>query len=172
MLARVGPDGLTHRLVATEAQIPLAATTYWFASKEDIVEAAFGRAVDDGIAAIEELRERAAGWSRATAADELAGGIQEECTAHRDRTVIGYALWVEAGRRPALRPLAQRWADAYVDLYTAVLRAAGATGDLQARAQLLSAAVDGLVGQQLATGAPRNRAALARVLAPMFEDQR
>lgn len=77
---------------------------------------------------------------------------------------------MEAGRRPALRPLAQRWADAYVDLYTDVLRTVGVTGDVDARARLLSAAVDGLVGQQLATGAPLDRAALARVLAPLFED--
>ncbi len=166
----MGPDGLTHRLVAAEAQVPLAATTYWFASKEDIVEAAFGRAVDDGIASIEEVRERAKAWTRATAADELAAGILEECTARRERTVIGYALWVEAGRRPALRPLAQRWADAYVDLYADVLGTAGVTGDLRARARLLSAAADGLVGQQLATGAPRDRAELARILTPLFQD--
>lgn len=166
----MGPDGLTHRLVAAEAQVPLAATTYWFASKEDIVEAAFRRAVDDGIASIAKVRERAKGWTRATAADELAAGIQEECTARRERTVIGYALWVEAGRRPALRPLAQRWADAYVDLYADVLATVGVTGDLRARARLLSAAVDGLVGQQLATGAPHDRAALARILAPLFEE--
>jgi len=53
-----------------------------------------------------------------------------------------------------------------------MLHTIGATGDLRARARLLSAAVDGLVGQQLATGAPRDRAALAGILAPLFEDAR
>jgi DNA-binding transcriptional regulator YbjK len=170
VLAQRGPDGLTHRLVATEAGVPLAASTYWFRSKEDLVEAAFACAVDEGVADLEAIRRDAPRWTRAGAAARVARGIEEECAARRESTVVGYALWVEAGRRPALRPLAQRWADAYVEHYAAVLAAIGWTGDPRTRARLISAAVDGLVGQQLAAEAPLGRAALTRILAPLFED--
>jgi DNA-binding transcriptional regulator YbjK len=170
VLARVGPDGLTHRLVAAEAGVPLAATTYWFASKEAIVEAALERSVEDSLAGIAARREAARTWTRASAAHELALVIQQECSTDREQTVVGYALWVEALRRPALRPIAQRWTDAYVDLYREILVIVGATGDVEARARLLGAAVDGLVSQQLASDDPLAPATVAAVLAPLFAE--
>jgi TetR/AcrR family transcriptional regulator, regulator of biofilm formation and stress response len=168
VIAEVGPDGLTHRRVAAAAGVSLAATTYWFASKEDIVEAAFLRSVDESVQAIEATRARATEWTAATAPDELAAIVDAECTTERERTIIGYALWVEAQRRPVLRPAAQRWTDAYVDLYRLVLRSIGAQGDVEARARLLAAAVDGLVSQQLVSPAPLDRKALAVVLKPLL----
>jgi len=104
VIARVGPDGLTHRLVAAEASVSLAATTRWFSSKEEIVEAAFVRAVDEGVAAIAGRRAEVAGWAPDTAPTELARSIERECTTDRERTLVGYALWIEAQRRPRLRP--------------------------------------------------------------------
>src|SRR5690242_10150420 len=72
VIARVGPDGLTHRLVAAEAGVPLAATTYWFASKEEIVEAAFLRSLDDALAELADRHEQVRTWTRANAAKRLA----------------------------------------------------------------------------------------------------
>lgn len=43
LLARVGAAGLSHRALAEEAGVPLAATTYYFASREEILEGAFKR---------------------------------------------------------------------------------------------------------------------------------
>ena len=40
IVADVGPDAVTHRRVAEEAQLPLASTTYWFDSKEHLLTAA------------------------------------------------------------------------------------------------------------------------------------
>jgi TetR/AcrR family transcriptional regulator, regulator of biofilm formation and stress response len=168
VVARVGPDGLTHRLVAAEAEVSLAATTYWFASKEDIVEAAFVRAVDEGVAALAERREEVAGWTAKTAAAELARSIERERTADRDRTVVGYALWVEAQRRPGLRVHAERWTAAYVDLYAHLLRTLGATEGVDDAARLLTAAIDGLVSQQLAAEAPLGVPELTRILEPLL----
>jgi DNA-binding transcriptional regulator YbjK len=169
VIAEVGPDGLTHRRVAAAAGVSLAATTYWFDSKEAIVEAAFLHSVDESIAAIEATRDRARTWTAQSAPGELAAIIEAECEEERERTIVGYALWVEAQRRPALRRSAQRWTDAYVELYREVLRAIGATTDLESRARLLAAAVDGLVGQQLASSTPLDRAALAEVLRPLLD---
>ena len=43
LLARVGAAGLSHRALAEEAGVPLAATTYHFANRDDILEGAFSR---------------------------------------------------------------------------------------------------------------------------------
>jgi TetR/AcrR family transcriptional regulator, regulator of biofilm formation and stress response len=168
VIARVGPDGLTHRLVAAEAGVSLASTTRWFASKEEIVEAAFVRAVDDGVAAIAGRRDEVAGWTPRTAPTELARSIERECTTDRERTLVGYALWVEAQRRPGLRPHAGRWTDAYIGLYAQLLRTLGHTGDVEDRARLLTAAIDGLVSQQLAAETPLGVDEVARILAPLL----
>jgi DNA-binding transcriptional regulator YbjK len=154
--------------VAAEAGLPLAATTYWFASKEDIVQAAFLRATERDIEYLEALRPQLRTWTRATVARELAAVIDAACTTGRERSVVGYSLWVEALRRPALGAYAERWTAAYVSFYADVLRAIGVTRGVPAAARLLSAAVDGLVAQQLTTDAPLDRAALTRVLAPLF----
>jgi len=169
VIAEVGPDGLTHRRVAAAAGVSLAATTYWFDSKEAIVEAAFLRSVDESLEAIERTRTQARTWTAATAAAELAAIVEAECTQERERTIVGYALWVEAQRRPALRDAAQRWTDAYVALYREVLDTVGVRRDVEARARLLAAAVDGLVSQQLVSPAPLDREALAVVLGPLLE---
>src|ERR1700712_5455833 len=64
VIARVGPDGLTHRLVAAEAGLSLAATTYWFASKEDMVRAALEHAADRDLQYLEEaLRAASRDWT-------------------------------------------------------------------------------------------------------------
>lgn len=47
LLARVGAVGLSHRALAEEAGVPLAATTYYFASLEEILEGAFKRVYED-----------------------------------------------------------------------------------------------------------------------------
>jgi DNA-binding transcriptional regulator YbjK len=169
VIARVGPDGLTHRLVAAEAGVPLAATTYWFSSKEEIVGAAVVQAADDDVAHLDDLRARAAHWTADTAAAGLAQVVDEACTDRRETSVLGYALWVEALRRPALRPLAQRWIDAYLECFSDVLRTLGATDDVRSAAQLVTATVDGLVAQQLAAAEPLDRPALAAILARVLD---
>ncbi len=168
VIARVGPDGLTHRLVAAEAGVSLAATTRWFSSKEEIVEAAFVRAVDEGLAAIAERRDEVDTWTPRTAPTELARSIERECTTDRERTLVGYGLWVEAQRRPGLRQHAERWTLAYTDLYAHLLRSLGATRDVEDTARLLTAAIDGLVSQQLAAETPLDVPEVARILAPLL----
>lgn len=101
VISRVGSDALTHRLVADDAGVPLAATTYWFATKNDIVLAAFERAADRGVERIECLTEAAEGWTRETAARGLADLIVVGATAGRATSIVEWTLWVEAMRRPA-----------------------------------------------------------------------
>lgn len=163
VIARVGPDGLTHRLVAAEAGLPAAATTYWFASKEDMVRAAFEHAAERDLRHLDRLRVASRAWTRATLADELAGMVQEACTVRRENAVVDCALWVEALRRPELQPFAQRWIDAYAAFLAEVLRNVGARGS-DADARLLGAAVDGLTSHRLVADGPFDRADAAAQL--------
>jgi DNA-binding transcriptional regulator YbjK len=174
VIARVGPDGLTHRLVAAEAGLPLAATTYWFSSKEDMVRAALQHAADRDLEHVETLRAASRDWSRATLAAHLAGYVEEACTARRENAVVDCALWVEALRRPDLRPVAQQWVDAYADVLAEVLRNAGGAGTPD-DAALLGAAIDGTISHQLVATGPFDRAAvtarLERLAAALTADQ-
>lgn len=168
VIADVGPDGLTHRLVASRAGVSLSSTTYWFGSKEELIEAVFVHIVDEATADAARRRSAVPGWRPSTAAAALAAQISEDFTTHRSRAILGNALWVEAQRRPSLRPHAKRWADAYVDLYVELLRHLGVERDLAERAQLLLAAYDGLLAQQLATGTVLSSRRLAAILTPLL----
>ncbi len=149
--------------------MPLAATTYWFSSKEEIVGAAFARAAAADVAHLDHLRARATTWTPETAAAGLADVVDEACSARRETSVLGYALWIEALRRPALRPLAQQWIEAYLECFSDVLRALGATTDVTSAAALLNATIDGLVAQQLATAEPLDRPALLAILTRLVD---
>jgi TetR/AcrR family transcriptional regulator, regulator of biofilm formation and stress response len=163
VIARVGPDGLTHRLVATEAGLPVAATTYWFSSKEDMVRAALEHAAERDLRHFDAVRIASRDWTLATLPDELAGLIEDACTVRRENAVVDGALWVEALRRPELRPVAQRWIDEYAGFLAEVLRNVGAPGtDTDAR--LLGAAIDGLTSHNLVASGPFDRALVAAQL--------
>jgi DNA-binding transcriptional regulator YbjK len=163
VIARVGPDGLTHRLVAAEAGLPLAATTYWFASKEDMVRAALQHAADRDLEYVDTLRGASRAWTKKTLAGHLAAFVEESCTTRRECAVVDCALWVEAQRRPGLAPVAQRWLDAYADVLAEVLRNVGAPATRD-DAELLGAAIDGMISHALVASGPFDRAAVVRRL--------
>ena len=48
-----GADAVTHRVVAAEAGVPLASTTYYFASKDALVREAFELVIDRSLALVE-----------------------------------------------------------------------------------------------------------------------
>lgn len=156
VIARVGPDGLTHRLVAAEAELPLAATTYWFASKEDMVRAAFQHAADRDLIYVETLRAASRDWTAGTLAEHLADFVEESCTKRRENVVVDCALWLEALRRPELRPIAQQWLDAYNDVMAGILRHVGAPGTTD-DAALLGSLIDGIICHQLISTRPFDR---------------
>lgn len=148
VIARVGPDNLTHRAVAAEAGLPLAATTYWFSNKEDMVRAALEHAAERDIAYWERLRDASRDWTADTLATELTTVIEDSCTTRRACAVVDCALWLEAVRRPELRDVAQRWLDSYAEIMQAILEHAGAPASAE-DADLLGSVVDGLIGHGL-----------------------
>lgn len=156
IVARTGPDALTHRRLAEEAGLPLAATTYWFASKQELVAEAYALAAARDVARIEAVAAEVArdgleggddlaARLAALAAHELHGG--------RSGLIASYALWLEAARRPELRETARAWTAAYLALAATMLAATGSRAP-EADAHLVVAVLDGLLLEQLARGEP------------------
>jgi len=50
-----GPDAVTHRAGAKRAGLPLSATTYWFESKEQLLQEAFLLAAREEVARVEAV---------------------------------------------------------------------------------------------------------------------
>ena len=153
IVGEVGPDAVTHRRVAEVAGLPLASTTYWFTSKEDLLAAALELAADRDVS---RLRARAADLAgRADATDAavalILDPLDDGLRTSRGSLVAAYTLWLEAARRPRLRAVAQAWTDAYVDAVGVLLERAGSR-DPAGDARLLVAAADGLLVEELARG--------------------
>ena len=159
IVADTGADAVTHRRVAEVAQLPLASTTYYFDSKEQLLTAALGLAAQRDLERLRAIAQRRrklpADPEHAVAvvmdsADERA---DEDPAAGRRSLLASYTLLLEAARRPALQELTRRWTDAYTTTVAELLERAGSVHPVQ-DAQLLLAAADGLLIVQLSTGEP------------------
>ncbi|MEU7553360.1 TetR family transcriptional regulator [Streptomyces sp. NPDC044571] len=149
-----GIAGLSHRSVATEADVPLGSTTYHFETLDDLLVAAL-RQANAGFAPVPDA------VSGPELAAELARLLGEFLTADRGRAELEYELYLAALRRPALRPVAAEWAES--------VTAALADRVDPATARAVVAVLDGISLQVLLTGTPYDepyaREVLGRVLA-------
>ena len=135
LIASGGTDAVSHRAVAELAGVPLGSTTYWFASRQDMLREAlehFARVE------IETLRERLAGvlgkrLSHRRLVDQFSAHLLSQLGEARWRTVAQYALLQETAREPELERVCREWTEAWeealVEVFTS-LRAAltGARG--------------------------------------------
>jgi DNA-binding transcriptional regulator YbjK len=166
LLAVEGHAGLTHRRIAREAGVPLAATTYYFKSKDDLLQEAL-RLV--AAREMQLLEARAADLARSFSSpgalgSALASVLLDRLSEERAATVAKFEAYLEAARRPSLRPTSEHWIAGFVRLAEAALAAAGAERP-RSKAELLVAGADGLLLQHLATAGPGDdREALRRRL--------
>jgi len=112
----VGVAGLTHRLVAARAEVPLGATTYYFTSLDDLSAAALRHLTDETTA---ELDAWAAALAASADVPSTLAGLMADYLADRERALLDTELYVAAGRRPELRPLAKAWGDGLVRILSA-----------------------------------------------------
>jgi DNA-binding transcriptional regulator YbjK len=150
-----GADAVTHRAVAAEAGLPLSATTYWFSSRDELLEESLGLAAREEVERLERLvldlapRDLSVeAWAAAVAA-EITGDVERD----RRRHVALAELGLEAGRRPRLREEVQRWQAAQLRLAELGLRAAG-SDDPAADAPIVVATLSGFVIAQLSAPDP------------------
>ena len=159
VIAAEGPSAVTHRRVAAEAGLPLAATTYWFASKDELILAAYAVAADRDISRVRELAATVAATPAGQLSSALAECMAGDLANQRAELMASYALWLESARRPELRTIERAWTDGYGAVVSEMLAAAGAP-DPDAAARLLIAAVDGLMLGELSSDAPAGAAEL------------
>jgi TetR/AcrR family transcriptional regulator, regulator of biofilm formation and stress response len=152
VIGELGPDALTHRAVAERARVPLSATTYYFASKEDLFQEAVALAANEEVERLERLvlelapRELTpADWAR-----EVSAVLCADLAAQPARPVAFYEFVLEAARRPSLRAEVARWEKAHLRLAEVGLRAAGSS-DPETDAVVVVAAITGLMLGQLAS---------------------
>jgi TetR/AcrR family transcriptional regulator, regulator of biofilm formation and stress response len=119
VISEHGVDGVSHRAVAEEAAVPLASTTYYFESLDDLLEGALRLFVDEEAARLSALTERLEGQDLPPV--EIARLFRAEL----EPDVAQFELYVEAARRPRLREVARSSIEMYATVAAAALRAAG-----------------------------------------------
>jgi TetR/AcrR family transcriptional regulator, regulator of biofilm formation and stress response len=165
VIARHGADGATHRAVAAEAGVPLASTTYHFASKDALVHEALELAIDRSIAAVRRESAPPRPSDQAQLVGRLMSLVAAICDDDQAPLAAQYELVLEAGRRLELRPLAERWNQAYLAGIESLAGSARLPEPEQA-AEILSNLIEGALLTQLS--GPQQRFA-ERTLRPMLE---
>jgi DNA-binding transcriptional regulator YbjK len=104
LLARQGARAVTHRAVASEAGTTHGAPRYYFATRDELLDEALRRIADQQVHAIEELLAKPGPPDRGERARRLAAFVAGMVSADPDATIARYELFLEATRRPQLRP--------------------------------------------------------------------
>ncbi len=148
-----GADAVTHRAVAAEAGVPLSATTYYFASKEHLLEQALLLAAREETDRLERMvlelsssSLSAEAWASAVAA-QISADVDEDPCKH----VTLFELALEGTRTAVLRRDVREWQAAHLRLAETACRAVGSQ-EPELDARIVVAAVTGLMLEQLASG--------------------
>jgi len=150
-----GPSAVTHRSVAKEAGVPLAAATYYFDSIDDLLVTAMRNAADQQGDIFADLSIRDIG--------AFARGLWTWAHESRAVAISQYELMFLAMRRDGLREDAERW-------YSALEKAIEPLGLAPARARTLALAIDGLCLQILWRGEPATVEATEAALRELLAD--
>jgi TetR/AcrR family transcriptional regulator, regulator of biofilm formation and stress response len=153
IVAREGVAAVTHRRVATEAQVSLSSTTWHFAAKSDILEAALRWTARREVTRIGEIADRLDGpdFDPVAWADELADWLLEQVSGEREVAVALYRLQIELLGSPQAREVHREWGWELRRLGERVLEHSHTlTPDLDIR--LVVAALDGLRLSVLSSG--------------------
>ncbi|MDV6011191.1 TetR family transcriptional regulator C-terminal domain-containing protein [Haloechinothrix sp. LS1_15] len=174
LLVEGGFDAVRHRAVAERAGLPLASTTYYFSSLDDLVAAVVER---HARADLDRGRQRLAELDtceRSTAAlielvlDMLLGPRRAAGDADAEAVLVRYERLVATGRRPHLRPLMRTLAAELRSLLSEIFDRSGRPVS-PAELERIIALVDGAVVNALIEIDPDPRAAAERMLHAALE---
>ena len=182
-LQLIGSGGLaavTHRAVERAAGLPHGSTTYYFKSKQQLLEAAVARLLEIDRARADEI-VHAISRTLATRApldsldlDAIAAAIVAWIDQDRTYQLARYELFVESARRPELKAAMRSGGDSFLRVLEPIVVAAG-SHDPARDARIALAMANGLMLEQLARPEPDFAtrvlpAALRKLLASMGED--
>ena len=170
LLGRGGSGAVTHRAVANEAGVPLAATTYYFATKSELVLDAFALAMTEDVTAL-GAAEPLAGDDPPTVpqvaawlASLLLGDFQDG----RSTQLVLFELELEAARRPELAPMSRAWTAAYVRAVAPALARLGCR-EPERDAWIVVTALEGMSFELLASGERDAEAVLLPAIERLLE---
>ena len=109
IMAEQGVAGLTHRLVAERSGASLAATTYYFASKTDMIAEASNELLRDYLGAFEQIVDSAAGGGAHAFRRFVAELAAQAMGEYRAPTLAWSEIILEGARHPEGRALARIW---------------------------------------------------------------
>ena len=161
LLGEAGVKSVTHRAVAERAGVPLASTTYYFESVQQLVEEALKLHVAERVAELGAMAQLA--LSAGVSPHDIAERLAEVLVAAPGPILAAqYQLYLDAGRNPALQPAVAEALAAFEGLATDVMTALGARDPVGA-AEAVVALLDGFALHRLAR--PRDP---AREVAALF----
>ncbi|MFI7030399.1 TetR/AcrR family transcriptional regulator [Microbispora rosea] len=166
LLGDGGFAAVTHRAVARRAGLPLAATSYYFTSRDQLLAEAFALLVERELARMRATVDHLAGRTPLAVAETLTGVYASD----RMRQLGLWELYLQAGRDPALQAIARAWTDGCDDIVAVVLGGAGypcGPGEVRFVAGLLSGLWVEEVVEARPDGRQRAREAVARALAAL-----
>ncbi len=169
LLVEGGFDAVRHRAVAERAGLPLASTTYYFSSLDDLVTAVVehqGRQeLERGRRQLDELATRHRGIDTVVelVLDMLLGAKRDGTAADAEFVLSRYERLVATGRRPYLRPLMSTLGSELRALLAEIMSRSGMPVS-DAELERLIALVDGAVVNALIEVSPDPRGAAAKML--------
>ena len=163
-----GAGAVTHRAVAAEAGASLSSTTYYFDSKEALIQEAFELVAERSTALVERVLGRAPPTTRSQLVERLVELSLAQLQGADAPIATQYELLLEAARRPELQPPASRWAEAYRSGVRESVAAAGVPG-ADAVAGVLIAALEGALLAELSTPGAGAEARLRDLLEALVE---
>jgi DNA-binding transcriptional regulator YbjK len=172
-----GLEGVTHRRVADAAGVPLAATTYYFSSKEDLMQAAMETLIArerENLASIADLVLNRHAMSIEEGVEAVIAWQSELMRNHRMQRFAEFELYLRVARTAPRPDDLPDWPHGFHDVTVVVLEAMGLE-DPQREAKAVVALIHGLVLHGLVSNdpdytdnvfAPVLRAYFARLLPP------
>ena len=178
LLCEGGFDAVRHRAVARRAGLPLAATTYYFSSLDDLIVKAVEHV---GALEAQQLRERLGGLSRRRRGAEATVDVlvdllvgDDPCVGDNPETQVSeqlisrYERYIACARQPALREVQRRILQQRTDAVVKVVELCGRS----VRAELVPAlvcAVDGAVVAALVDDSDGPRSAARATLIDVID---
>ncbi|MGI8947974.1 MAG: TetR/AcrR family transcriptional regulator [Ornithinimicrobium sp.] len=165
LLLEQGRAALSHRAVAARAGLPLASTTYYFASADDLRDEALQHVAEAWVARAGAVVDALpAQLDAAQAAQAVVSVIGAD--APRQQILLMYERYLEAGRHQRLRPVVAAWNAALKEVVRQVLIRADLPAE-EDNARLVLAVADGVAVTALAEGTPAD-VAVGAALVVMF----
>jgi len=176
LISRFGINGVTHRAVAHEAKVSLSATTYYFDSKESLLQEAFAYYAKTRLEDVNSLSDRFPNteYSLDESIQLLTDIVIEELGLNRDALIAEYEMVLELTRNNALKDAYQEWQNELLKRLQITAKKLGSE-DAKNDARIILAVMRGLQMESL-SHSPENpnrniiHGAIRQVMTKLFEN--